>query len=164
MDMMSKHKTMQIDSVGCLMSKHTNDFYLDSDYSWIGVEKAQPWWRTTERDELACFISRKSLNHIENCDLPPTQKYLIGQPCADISYIKIRTSSFDREANSSAFSSFNIQAKRSFESELMHWKLGPSTNKGNLNIQGIFLFSFVGSLGCTSTLCGYNLLPKYSYK
>ena len=75
--MMSKHKTMQIDSVGCLMSKHTNDFYLDSDYSWIGVEKAQPWWRTTERDELACFISRKSLNHIENCDLPPTQKYLI---------------------------------------------------------------------------------------
>ncbi|TKY64097.1 hypothetical protein E2542_SST13987 [Spatholobus suberectus] len=135
MDMMAKHETMEIDSVGCSVSKskQTNDFSLDSDYSWIGSEKAQPWWRTTDRDELACFVSRKSLDHIENCDLPPPQKYLRGHPCSDISDIKIRTSSFDWEAKSSAFSNFNVQAKGSVESELMHRKLGPSTNEGHVH-------------------------------
>jgi len=133
MDMIAKHEKVETDSVGCTMSKQTNDFSFDSDYSWIGVEKAQPWWRTTDRDELACFVSRKSLNHIENCDLPPPQKYLRVQPSADISNVKIKTSSFDREAKSSAFSNFNVQAKRSLESELMHRKLVPSTNKGHLN-------------------------------
>ncbi|KAL5171598.1 hypothetical protein HKD37_16G044536 [Glycine soja] len=133
MDMIAKHETMKIDSVGCTMSKHTNDFFFDSDYSWIGVEKALPWWRTTDRDELACFVLRKSLNHVENCDLPPPQKYLRGQPCADICDIKIRTSSFDQEAKSCAFSNLKVQAKRSLESELMHRMLVPSTNKGHLN-------------------------------
>ncbi|CAJ1950439.1 unnamed protein product [Sphenostylis stenocarpa] len=128
-DMMAKHETMDIDSVCCSLSKRTNDSSLDSEYSWIGVEKAEPWWQTRDRDELASFVSHKSLNHIENCDLPPPQKYLTGQPCPDIGNINIRrTSSLDREA----FSNFNVQAKESVESGLMHRMLGPSTNKRNL--------------------------------
>ncbi|KAL2336220.1 hypothetical protein Fmac_010666 [Flemingia macrophylla] len=133
-DMMGKHETMKIDSVDCLVSKQTNDLSFDSDYSWIGVEKLQPWWRTTDRDELGCFLWRKSLNHIENCDLPPPQRYLRGEPCADISHIKTRLESFDWETKSSAFSDFNVQAKESLESRLMHRKLGgPSTNKGRID-------------------------------
>ncbi|MED6194455.1 hypothetical protein PIB30_028753 [Stylosanthes scabra] len=65
---------IEVDSVGCSMS-------LASDFSWIEVGKSWPWWRTTDRDELASFVSQKSLNHIENCDLPPPQKYLSTQPC-----------------------------------------------------------------------------------
>ncbi|XP_052108417.1 uncharacterized protein LOC107463608 isoform X3 [Arachis duranensis] len=53
----------------------------ESDFSWIEVGKSWPWWRTSDRDELASFVSQKSVNHIENCDLPPPQKYLSGQPC-----------------------------------------------------------------------------------
>ncbi|XP_015937920.1 uncharacterized protein LOC107463608 isoform X1 [Arachis duranensis] len=62
------------DFVDCSMS-------LESDFSWIEVGKSWPWWRTSDRDELASFVSQKSVNHIENCDLPPPQKYLSGQPC-----------------------------------------------------------------------------------
>ncbi|BAT98110.1 hypothetical protein LR48_Vigan181s002500 [Vigna angularis] len=127
-DMMAKHETMDIDSVSCSVSKKTNDFSMDSEYSLIGVEKAQPWWQTRDRDELACFVSHKSLDHIENCDLPPPRKYLSGQPGNDTTDIKIRTS-FDSEA----FSNFNVQAKGSVESGLMQRRLGPSTIKGNLH-------------------------------
>lgn len=41
---------------------------------WIGVEKTEPWWRTSDIDELASFVSHKSLEHFENCDLPGPQK------------------------------------------------------------------------------------------
>ncbi|XP_014492507.1 uncharacterized protein LOC106754951 [Vigna radiata var. radiata] len=127
-DMMAKHETMDIDSLSCSVSKKTNDFSMDSEYSWIGVEKAQPWWQTRDRDEFACFVSHKSLDHIVNCDLPPPRRYLSGQPGNDTTDIKVRTS-FDRNA----FSNFNVQAKGSVESGLMQRKLGPSTIKGNLH-------------------------------
>ncbi|MED6168938.1 hypothetical protein PIB30_016421 [Stylosanthes scabra] len=69
-----------------------------SDFSWIEVGKSWPWWRTTDRDELASFVSQKSLNHIENCDLPPPQKYLSTQPCgsADLTARSFRALSCDR--------------------------------------------------------------------
>ncbi|XP_020225387.1 uncharacterized protein LOC109807278 [Cajanus cajan] len=133
-DMIAKHEKMETDSVGCSESKQTNDLSFDSDYSWIGVEKARPWWRTTDRDELASLVSCKSFNHVENCDLPPPQKYLGGQSCADISDIKIRTTSSDWQAKSSVFSNFSVQAKESLGSGLMHRKLGPSTNKGRVHV------------------------------
>lgn len=116
MDMMAKHETMEIDSVGCIVSKQTKHFSLDSDYSCIDGDRTQPWWKTTARDELACMIAQKSLNHIENCDLPPPRKkkYLGGQPCAN-----------------------NINddnTKGSLDSGLMHRsKLGPPSNKEHLH-------------------------------
>ncbi|KAI3867329.1 hypothetical protein MKW98_001763 [Papaver atlanticum] len=36
-------------------------------------EKTEPWWRITDKDELAFLVAQKSLEHIENCDLPPVQ-------------------------------------------------------------------------------------------
>ncbi|CAJ1976005.1 unnamed protein product [Sphenostylis stenocarpa] len=114
MDVMEKHETVDIDCVGCSESpKKTNEFSLKSDYSWIESDKAEPWWRTTDRDELASFVSQKSLNHIENCDLPPPQKkHIRGYPCVRMNNYKIKTGSLD--------------------SGLMHKNQGPSACEGLL--------------------------------
>lgn len=133
-NVMAKHEKMDIDSVGCSeSSKKTNDFSLESDYSWIESDKAEPWWRTTDRDDLASFVSQKSLNHIENCDLPPPQKkHLRGHPCALINNDKIKTASYDWEAKSRSFSKMTAHAQGSFDSGLMHKNQGPSANEGLL--------------------------------
>ncbi|CAL0315401.1 unnamed protein product [Lupinus luteus] len=133
LDMMAKHETLEIDSVGFSVTKQINCFSLDSDYSWIGDDKAKPWWRTTDRDELASFVSQKSVNHIENCDLPPPQKkYLRRQPCAYVSDDKIKTASFDSEAKPTDFTNLSVQENGSLASGLMHKMLGPSANIGHL--------------------------------
>ncbi|KAK4277581.1 hypothetical protein QN277_015558 [Acacia crassicarpa] len=43
------------------------------DSHWIGTEKIGPWWRNAGKDELASLVAQKSLEHIENCDLPQPQ-------------------------------------------------------------------------------------------
>ncbi|KAL4378020.1 hypothetical protein GQ457_02G001260 [Hibiscus cannabinus] len=50
--------------------KKTNDFCYDQESPW----KAEPWWRTTDVDDLASLVARKSMDFVENCDLPPPQK------------------------------------------------------------------------------------------
>ncbi|XP_045794893.1 uncharacterized protein LOC123889553 [Trifolium pratense] len=121
MDVMSKHEIMEIDSIACsVSSKQTNDFSMEPDYSWIESDKAEPWWRTTDIDELASFVSHKSLNHIENCDLPPPKKkHLTGYPCSRVitNDDKIKTASYNLEGKSGRFSNS---------------KQGPSANEGLL--------------------------------
>ncbi|KAJ0961114.1 hypothetical protein J5N97_000929 [Dioscorea zingiberensis] len=47
---------------------------LDLKTSLTGGGKPEPWWRIADKDELASLVAHKSLQHIENCDLPrPTQ-------------------------------------------------------------------------------------------
>lgn len=47
----------------------------------MGAEKTGPWWRTSGKDELASLVARKSLEHIENCDLPhPQTKHVRQKP------------------------------------------------------------------------------------
>ncbi|XP_027350985.1 uncharacterized protein LOC113862027 [Abrus precatorius] len=134
MDVMEKHERMDSDCVGCsVSSKKTNDFSLESDYSWIEGDRAEPWWRTTDRDDLASFVSQKSLNHIENCDLPPPQKkHFRGYPCASSNNDKIIRASNDWEAKSRSFSDLSAHTQGSFDSGLMHNKQGPSPNEGLL--------------------------------
>ncbi|KAL0542492.1 hypothetical protein IC582_022606 [Cucumis melo] len=43
---------------------------LDLESHWIGIEKTKPWWRSASKDELASLVARKSLENVENCDLP----------------------------------------------------------------------------------------------
>ncbi|QCD77513.1 uncharacterized protein LOC114188237 [Vigna unguiculata] len=97
MNVMAKHEIVDVECVGCSESSmKSNEFSLESDYSWIESDTAEPWWRTTDRDELASFVSHKSLNHIENCDLPPQQKkHLRGYPCARMNNCKTRTGNLD---------------------------------------------------------------------
>ncbi|MED6180177.1 hypothetical protein PIB30_007683 [Stylosanthes scabra] len=146
MDVMAKHEALQIDSVGCLDSKHTNDFSLESDYSWIDGDKAEPWWRTTDRNELASFVSQKARSHIENCDLPPPQKkHFRGHACASISNDKIRTASHEWEANLKSVSKFSYHAQGNIGSGLMHKQQGPSAN------EGLSYLVSDKSLSCTTT-------------
>ena len=131
MDVTAKHEMVEIDSVGCSVSKQTDDFSLGSDYSWIEGDKAEPWWRTTDRDELASFVSQKCVNHIDNCDLPPPQKkHFRGYPCASIGADKIKTASYDWEAKSRNLSNLTDHVQGSLDSGLMHKKQGPSANEG----------------------------------
>ncbi|KAL1546163.1 hypothetical protein AAHA92_22804 [Salvia divinorum] len=41
--------------------------------SRIGAEKNAPWWRTADTDELALLVAQRSLDYMENCDLPMPQ-------------------------------------------------------------------------------------------
>ncbi|KAF8111511.1 hypothetical protein N665_0074s0043 [Sinapis alba] len=58
----------------------------EEDYSFISKKDTAttPWWRsTTDQDELALFVSTRSLDHhIQNCDLPPPQKLHKSIHCA----------------------------------------------------------------------------------
>uniref|UniRef100_A0A1J3DB36 Uncharacterized protein n=1 Tax=Noccaea caerulescens TaxID=107243 RepID=A0A1J3DB36_NOCCA len=40
----------------------------------LSSEKAGPWWRTTDKDELASLVAQRSLDYVDNCDLPTPQK------------------------------------------------------------------------------------------
>ncbi|KAI9093980.1 hypothetical protein K1719_019176 [Acacia pycnantha] len=128
MDMTGKHETMEIDSVGCSVSKQMDEFNMDS--TWTEGDKAEPWWQTTDRDELASFVSMRSLNNIENCDLPPPQRrYVSRHPCERISDEKMRTSCVNWEAKSCGLSNLTARAQGSLDSRLTLGKQGASANE-----------------------------------
>ncbi|CAH2057725.1 unnamed protein product [Thlaspi arvense] len=56
--------------------KLSNELSFDPSSPWnpLSSEKAGPWWRTTDKDELASLVAQKSLDFVENCDLPTPQK------------------------------------------------------------------------------------------
>ncbi|CAA0827196.1 Unknown protein [Striga hermonthica] len=59
------------DGFGCVASKNENEMYFESASAWVGAEgNNTPWWRTADTDKLASFVARRSLDCIENCDLP----------------------------------------------------------------------------------------------
>lgn len=63
-------------SVNLLSSDEKACFDLGT--PWMESDKTEPWWRTADKDELATLVARKSLEHIENCDLPPPQTMQVG--------------------------------------------------------------------------------------
>jgi len=67
-----------------LISRKSEKISPDLDSPWAGGNKGEPWWRISDRDELASLVAQKSLEHIENCDLPrPTQTvHVSGDPFA----------------------------------------------------------------------------------
>ncbi|XWS46252.1 hypothetical protein CRYUN_Cryun14cG0048600 [Craigia yunnanensis] len=70
----NNYEFLEMESIECHVSKKNNDFCYDPESPWVGGGKAEPWWRTTDKDELASLVAQKSLDFIENCDLPPPQK------------------------------------------------------------------------------------------
>lgn len=73
MDMMESFELVEINQSGMSASKQTNELSFNLDSAWIGNGKPEPWWRTSDKNELASFVAKKSLDHVENCDLPPPQ-------------------------------------------------------------------------------------------
>lgn len=54
---------------------------LDMEAPQMGSDMIEPWWRTADKDELASLVVQKSLEHVENCDLPrPLVKNFCGSP------------------------------------------------------------------------------------
>lgn len=60
-------------SIGFEVLKDADKLCLNPESSWIGSERNTPWWRTADTDELASLVAQRSLDHIENCDLPRPQ-------------------------------------------------------------------------------------------
>lgn len=58
------------DVTGILVSEQCKSTSSDLEPSWIGDEKTRPWWHASGKDDLASLVAKKSLEHIENCDLP----------------------------------------------------------------------------------------------
>ncbi|OMO93591.1 hypothetical protein COLO4_16789 [Corchorus olitorius] len=56
----------------CLISE-PKTLYSDLESQLAQAQKTEPWWRMTDKDELASMVAQKSLEHIENCDLPRPQ-------------------------------------------------------------------------------------------
>jgi hypothetical protein len=104
MDMRGNYEFVGMDRA----AKQANEFCLDPDSPWIGSGKTEPWWRTSDKDELASLVMKNSLNLIENCDLPPPQKmYVRKHPYAHsgcFDHDEALTSSFDWKAQTSGIS------------------------------------------------------------
>ncbi|KAF8379738.1 hypothetical protein HHK36_029186 [Tetracentron sinense] len=64
---------MDLNPVNSLISNQSEKLWFDLGSPWMGGEKTEPWWRTADKDELASLVAQKSLEHIENCDLPRPQ-------------------------------------------------------------------------------------------
>ncbi|KAL1541230.1 hypothetical protein AAHA92_25479 [Salvia divinorum] len=77
-------------------SKSSGGLYFDTESSWARTEKNIPWWRTADTEELAFLVSQKSLDLIENCDLPTPQsvnvKKNLSSDLSCLSHSEISTS------------------------------------------------------------------------
>ncbi|XP_027364927.1 uncharacterized protein LOC113871991 [Abrus precatorius] len=72
---------MDCDISGFLISELGKMTSSDLKSHLMEDEKIEPWWRTAGKDELASLVAQKSLEHIENCDLPhPQTKHIRQRP------------------------------------------------------------------------------------
>lgn len=67
-----------------LISKKTEKASPDLDSPCAGSNKSEPWWRISDQGELASLVAQKSLEHIENCDLPRPTQTVDGDPFAHL--------------------------------------------------------------------------------
>ncbi|PQQ05230.1 uncharacterized protein Pyn_15763 [Prunus yedoensis var. nudiflora] len=81
--LVSDDHLMNLDSFNCLSYEEPKKLSSGLESQWVGTEKTEPWWRSAGKDELASLVAQKSLEHIENCDLPrPQIKYRRKGPSA----------------------------------------------------------------------------------
>lgn len=81
-DTSDNSKWIGIDPVECVQPQKSNDYCFDPETFWIRGEKNVPWWRTTDKDDLASLLTQKSIDYFGNCDLPPPQMlHFRRSPC-----------------------------------------------------------------------------------
>ncbi|XP_061996431.1 uncharacterized protein LOC133714349 [Rosa rugosa] len=132
-DMRETYEKMGMDTIDCPVSEQSKELSCEPEYPWMGGGRTEPWWRTTDRDELASLVAQKSLNHIENCDLPPPQKlYHKRHPyAAHIGFSDrdgILGTSLDRKAQASGFSSMTTHAGYA-DTGITHGKNGDAADE-----------------------------------
>lgn len=62
-----------MESTGSSTSKKTDDVGFDPESPWCGRGRSEPWWRVADKAELASWVSQRSFDFIDNCDLPRPQ-------------------------------------------------------------------------------------------
>ncbi|XAR62951.1 hypothetical protein NMG60_11022706 [Bertholletia excelsa] len=67
------YEFVEMDPIGSSVCNQTKELSFESDTPWMGARKMEPWWRTADRDELAYLVAQRSLDLIDNCDLPQPQ-------------------------------------------------------------------------------------------
>lgn len=84
-DARNLYELEQTGDAGCAVSKNTNELFYDCESRWIGGERTEPWWHTSDRDELALLVAQRSFGLLENCDLPQPQNTCVKrEPFADL--------------------------------------------------------------------------------
>uniref|UniRef100_A0A5B6ZM49 Uncharacterized protein n=2 Tax=Davidia involucrata TaxID=16924 RepID=A0A5B6ZM49_DAVIN len=120
-EMGESYELMETEAVDCSVSKQLNEFCFDSEYPWIGAEKTEPWWRTADRDELASLVAQRSLDLIENCDLPrPQNTHVKRDPYAHLGrfdHDRVLPSPIDWKAHTGGLSHLTVHRRGSLISE-----------------------------------------------
>ncbi|KAA8516192.1 hypothetical protein F0562_019371 [Nyssa sinensis] len=136
-EMLETYELMEIDALDCSVSKQLNEHCFDSESPWIGAEKTEPWWRTADRDELASLVAQRSLNLIENCDLPqPQNTHVKRDPYAHIGHFdhgRGLPPSIDWKVHTSALSHLTVHRRGSLNS-------GSSFGKQLASVEGPFQY------------------------
>ncbi|XP_004502673.1 uncharacterized protein [Cicer arietinum] len=103
---------------------------------WIGTEKPGPWWRTAGTDELASLVAQKSLENIENCDLPhPQPKHFRQRFSKGVDHDKISPSLLNQksETGSSNADGYTPTSGCSFQDSNSHFSSGQSKDSYSSN-------------------------------
>ncbi|KAH7685864.1 hypothetical protein IHE45_04G067500 [Dioscorea alata] len=98
--------------------------------------KSEPWWRITDKDELALLVAKKSSQPIENCDLPsPTLTVPIStDPFACLESLdsqQIFSSSLGRKSHAGIYNAVELTQHQSASRKMdeKHW---PPPDAGRL--------------------------------
>lgn len=106
----------------------------------MGNEKPGPWWRTAGKDELASFVAQRSVEHVENCDLPhPQPKSFAQRFSKGVDHDKILPSSLNQKAetgslNADGYASGTTPTSScSFQDSNSRFSSGQSKDSGSIN-------------------------------
>lgn len=84
-------------AVDQLISKNPEKPCVDMESPLAKKEKIEPWWRIADKNELASFVAKKSVELFENCDLPrPQRVHFCGDQFACVECHMLLASSLDR--------------------------------------------------------------------
>ncbi|KAL5075505.1 hypothetical protein RYX36_014489 [Vicia faba] len=128
-------------SDGHFMDCDVSDFSVSEkmETCLIGNEKPGPWWRNAGKDELASLVARKSLENVENCDLPhPQPKHFGPRFSKGVDCNKIKSSSINLKAetcssNADGYKSGTPNSGCSFQDSSSHFSSGQSKDSGSSN-------------------------------
>lgn len=112
---------MEFDHYKHIVSDEPDKLLSEFESQWIGIKKNEPWWRTADLDDLASFVSQKSLEHFDNCDLPLPQTNKTKR----LVYEKgLATLGHEHEKEKSSFTDFTPRSPTSMCAAETHYTSG----------------------------------------
>lgn len=150
MDIRENYEFIEMDSVGCPSSKTSKEPCFDPESPWIGGGKTEPWWRTTDKDDLASLVAQKSVSYMENCDLPPPQKK------------HTRAHPYARSRASDETSSLHLKYQTDYISNpVVHAQGSPDSRRASVE-EGQMPFGSSESFGCSTAHKGISETQEVS--